>query len=74
MDEGTGMLRQRGLPHQVRKEAGSFDPAANIIKVLTMHVRKKREGHQVVLRGRHTSNAAADHRDGWGLLRKRFGA
>jgi hypothetical protein len=40
MDECAGVLRQRGLPHQVRKGAGSFDPAADTIKVLTMHASK----------------------------------
>jgi superfamily I DNA/RNA helicase len=40
MDECAGVLRQRGLPHQVKRGAGSFDPAADTIKVLTMHASK----------------------------------
>ena len=43
MDECSGVLRQRGLPHQVRKGAGSFDPAADTIKVLTLHAWKELE-------------------------------
>lgn len=33
-------LQRRRLPHQVRKRAGSYDPTADTIKVMTMHVSK----------------------------------
>jgi superfamily I DNA/RNA helicase len=51
MDECAGVLRQRGLPHQVRKGSGSFDPAADTIKVLTMHASKGLEFPVVALVG-----------------------
>ena len=51
MDECAGVLRQRGLPHQVRKGAGSFNPAADTIKVLTMHASKGLEFPVVALVG-----------------------
>lgn len=44
-------LRQRRLPHQVRKRSGDFDPAADTIKVLTMHASKGLEFPVVALPG-----------------------
>ena len=44
-------LRRRRLPHQVRKNAGSFDPRADTIKVMTMHVSKGLEFPIVALVG-----------------------
>lgn len=40
MDECANALRRRGLQHQVRKGAGTFHPASDTIKFLTMHVSK----------------------------------
>ena len=51
MGESAGVMRQRGLPHQVRKGAGSFDPAADTIKVLKMHASKGLEFPVVALVG-----------------------
>jgi hypothetical protein len=51
MDECASALRQRRLPHQVRKGAGTFDPAADSIKVLTMHASKGLEFAVVALPG-----------------------
>jgi hypothetical protein len=44
-------LKQRGLPHQVRKGSGTFNPAADTIKVLTMHASKGLEFPVVALVG-----------------------
>ncbi|MEP7102331.1 MAG: 3'-5' exonuclease [Burkholderiales bacterium] len=51
MDECALALRQRKLPHQVRKRAGSFKPLADTIKVLTMHASKGLEFPLVALPG-----------------------
>ena len=51
MDECAAALRQRGLPHQVRKGEGSFDPAADTIKVPTLHASKGLEFLVVALVG-----------------------
>lgn len=51
MDECAGVLRQRGLPHQVRRGAGSFNPAADTIKVLTLHASKGLEFPVVAMVG-----------------------
>jgi superfamily I DNA/RNA helicase len=39
------------LPHQVRKGSGQFDPGADTIKVMTMHVSKGLEFPVVALVG-----------------------
>jgi hypothetical protein len=51
MDECASMLRQRGLPHQVRKGSGTFNPAADTIKVMTLHASKGLEFPVVALVG-----------------------
>ena len=51
MDSCAQALRQRRLPHQVRKGAGRFDPAADSIKVMTMHASKGLEFPVVALLG-----------------------
>jgi hypothetical protein len=51
MDECATALRQRNMPHQVRRHAGDFDPAADTIKVMTMHVSKGLEFPVVALPG-----------------------
>lgn len=40
MERCAAVLRYRHLPHEVRKGAGTFDPLADTIKLLTMHVSK----------------------------------
>ena len=44
-------LRQRQLPHQVRKNSGSYDPVSDTIKLMTMHVSKGLEFPIVALVG-----------------------
>ncbi len=51
MEECAAALRQRRLPHQVRKGTGSFDPAADTIKIMTMHASKGLEFPVVALPG-----------------------
>jgi len=51
MDACASVLQQRRLPHQVRKGSGSFNPAADTIKVMTMHVSKGLEFPVVALVG-----------------------
>ncbi|WP_291018859.1 3'-5' exonuclease [Hydrogenophaga sp.] len=64
MDICANALRQRRLPHQVRKGAGTFNPAADCIKVMTMHVSKGLEFPVVALVGvGHMPAAGADERD-----------
>jgi len=64
MDDGAGVLRQRGLPHQVRKGAGSFDPAADTIKVLTMNASKGLEFPVLALVGaEHMPAPGEDERE-----------
>jgi hypothetical protein len=51
MEECARVLRQRALPHQLRKGSGSFDPRQDTIKILTMHVSKGLEFPVVALPG-----------------------
>jgi len=51
MDRCAATLRRRGIPHEVRKGAGGFNPSADTIKVLTMHVSKGLEFPVVALSG-----------------------
>jgi hypothetical protein len=51
MEECANALRRRKLPHHVRKGSGSFNPQADTIKVLTMHVSKGLEFPVVALVG-----------------------
>jgi superfamily I DNA/RNA helicase len=51
MAQCAAALQQRRLPHRVRKGAGSFDPGADTIKVLTMHASKGLEFPVVALSG-----------------------
>jgi hypothetical protein len=51
MDECANALQHLKLPHQVRHKSGSFDPGADSIKVLTMHVSKGLEFPVVALVG-----------------------
>ncbi len=47
----AAILRHRGLPHEVRKGAGTFNPLADTIKIMTMHVSKGLEFPVVALSG-----------------------
>lgn len=51
MDECATALRQRGLPHQVRKRSGDFEPGKDSIKIITMHASKGLEFPVVALAG-----------------------
>lgn len=51
MEECATALRKRRLPHQVRKGTRSFDPAADTIKIMTMHASKGLEFPVVALPG-----------------------
>jgi UvrD-like helicase C-terminal domain/Nuclease-related domain/AAA domain len=51
IDVCAAALALRSLPHQVRKRSGQFDPAADTIKVMTMHASKGLEFAVVALAG-----------------------
>jgi superfamily I DNA/RNA helicase len=51
MDECSNELAKRGIPYQVRHRSGDFQPLADCIKVMTMHVSKGLEFPVVALPG-----------------------
>lgn len=51
MERCAAVLRYRQLPHEVRKGAGTFNPLADTIKLLTMHVSKGLEFPVVAVSG-----------------------
>ena len=51
MDVCAYALEQKRLPHQVRRKSGSFNPSADTIKIMTMHVSKGLEFPIVALPG-----------------------
>jgi hypothetical protein len=51
MERCAAVLRYRQLPHEVRKGSGTFNPLADTIKILTMHVSKGLEFPVVALSG-----------------------
>ena len=51
MDQCAEVLARRGLPHQVRKQTGQFDPGQDRIKVMTLHASKGLEFPLVALVG-----------------------
>lgn len=51
MERCAAVLRHRQLPHEMRKGAGSFNPLADSIKLLTMHASKGLEFPVVALCG-----------------------
>ncbi len=64
MDACAAALRQRRLPHHVRRGSGSFNPTSDTIKVLTMHASKGLEFSVVALPGvGHMPEAGEDEAD-----------
>jgi DNA helicase IV len=60
----ANVLNRRGLPYQLRYKAGQFDPAADTIKVMTLHVSKGLEFPVVALVGAgHMPAPGEDERD-----------
>ncbi len=51
MDQCAYALEKKGLPHQVRRKSGSFNPSSDTIKIMTMHVSKGLEFSIVALPG-----------------------
>ena len=64
MDACAAALRQRRLPHHVRRGSGSFNPTTDTIKVMTMHASKGLEFSVVALPGvGHMPEAGEDEAD-----------
>ncbi len=64
MDLCAMALRQRGLPHQVRKRSGDYQPGADLIQVMTMKVSKGLEFPVVALPGvGHMPAAGQDEKE-----------
>lgn len=64
MEECATALRHKGLPHQVRKGTGSFHPADDTVKVMTMHASKGLEFPVVALVGAgHMPSDGGDERE-----------
>lgn len=61
MDVCANALRQRKLPHRVRKRAGDFNPQSDTITVMTMHVSKGLEFPLVALPGIGQMPAAGEN-------------
>ncbi len=51
MENCSGALARRKMPHQVRKSGSKFDPLSNAIKVMTMHASKGLEFPVVAVPG-----------------------
>ena len=51
MERCAAVLRHRQLPHEIRKGSGTFNPLADTIKLLTMHVSKGLEFPVVAISG-----------------------
>ena len=51
MDACAAALRDKGLPHEVRKRSGRFKPASDAVKIMTMKVSKGLEFPVVALPG-----------------------
>ncbi|MFC7408867.1 DEAD/DEAH box helicase [Hydrogenophaga atypica] len=64
LDMCADVLARRGLPHQVRKKTGQFDPGHDSIKVMTLHVSKGLEFPVVAMVGvGHMPAPGEDERD-----------
>lgn len=60
----ANLLNRRQLPYQVRDKSGQFDPAADTIKVLTLHASKGLESSVVAMVGvEHMLAQGEDERD-----------
>ncbi|CAM3859389.1 DEAD/DEAH box helicase [Paracidovorax anthurii] len=60
MEECATALRHKGLPHHVRKGSGSFHPADDTVKVMTMHASKGLEFPVVAMVGAGQMPAAGE--------------
>lgn len=60
MDECAKALQRRRLPHKVRKGTNDFDPAADTIKVMTLHASKGLEFPVVAVVGAKHTRAEAE--------------